>query len=306
MSHKTSPDELRSRLKSGLLSFPLTDFDENNEFDGLSFRKRLDWLSSFPIIGNFIAGGAGEFFSLSETEFVSTINIAVEARRQGQIVIGSSGFGTHKAINYAQEVERAGADGILLLPPYLTEASQQGLLDHIGAVCNSTKLGIIVYNRANCRLNTDTVIRLAERHDNFIAIKDGVGDIEELLRMKTQAGERIVFINGMPTAEIYAQAYLGMGVPTYSSAIFNFIPEAAISFYKAVMDQNEENIRNFLTKFLLPYSKLRGRQPGYAISIVKAGARAVGRSAGKVRTPLSDLTNSEYEELQSLILKVNI
>lgn len=306
MPSSTSPSELKLRLASGLLSFPLTDFDAEDRFDPKSFRARLDWLSAYPSAGQFIAGGAGEFFSLTADEFAATMRIAVEARRPGQLVIGASGFGTRAAITYAQEAERAGVDGLLLLPPYLTEASQQGLAAHIGAICAATKLGVIVYNRANCRLNAETVMRLADAHPNLIAIKDGVGDTEELLRMRAATGDRLTFINGMPTAEIYAQAYYGMGVPTYSSAIFNFIPEAAISFHEAVMRRDESKIREFLTRFLLPYSKLRGRQQGYAVSIVKAGVHVIGRSAGKVRPPLSDLTEAEYAELAALIAKVRV
>lgn len=304
MPIRTSPAELKSRLRDGLLSFPLTDFDDADQFDAASFRARLDWLSSFPSAGQFIAGGAGEFFSLTEAEFAAAIRIAVDARPSHQLVIGAAGYGTRMAIAYAQETERAGADGILLLPPYLTETSQQGLFAHIGAICAATGLGVIVYNRANCRLTVDTVIRLADAHSNFVAVKDGLGDTEELLRMRAAAGDRLAFINGMPTAEIYAQAYLGMGIPTYSSAIFNFIPDAALAFRDAVMRRDEPRINEFLTRFLLPYSKLRARQPGYAVSIVKAGVRAIGRSAGKVRPPLSDLTPDEYQELTALIARV--
>ena len=299
MLTKMEPSELKSRLRSGLLSFPLTDFDVEDRFDRGAFRGRLDWLSSFDVVGQFIAGGAGEFFSLQEDEFVDSMRIAVEARRPGQLVIGATGYGTYAAIRLARHVEEAGADGLLLLPPYLTEASQQGLFEHIRAICASTRLGVIVYNRANCRLVAETVLRLADACPNLIGIKD-----EELLRMRALAGDRLVFINGMPTAEIYAQAYTGMGIPTYSSAIFNFIPEAALAFNDAVARRDDREIGTFLTTFLLPYSRIRSRQPGYAVSIIKAGAKIVGRSAGAVRPPLSDLTDAEYQDLQDLIAKL--
>jgi 5-dehydro-4-deoxyglucarate dehydratase len=261
-------------------------------------------LSSYPAAGQFIAGGAGEFFSLTADETLATIRIAVAARKPGQLVIGAAGFGTQAAMGYAEEAERAGVDGILLLPPYLTEAPQRGLAEHIGRVCRATRLGVIVYNRGNCRLTAETVMRLADAQPNLVAIKDGLGDTEELLRMRTEAGDRLAFINGMPTAEIYAQAYAGMGIPTYSSAIFNFIPEAALAFHDAVMNRDEPRIRTFLSTFLLPYTRLRGRQPGYAVSIIKAGVRVIGRSAGKVRPPLADLTDAEYMELAALIRRV--
>jgi 5-dehydro-4-deoxyglucarate dehydratase len=305
MLTRTEPSELKSRLRSGLLSFPLTDFDVEDRFDRRAFRDRLDWLSSFDVVGQFIAGGAGEFFSLQEDEFVDSMRIAVEARRPGQLAIGAAGYGTSAAIRLARHVEEAGADGLLLLPPYLTEASQQGLFEHIRAICASTRLGVIVYNRANCRLSAETVLRLADACPNLIGIKDGIGDTEELLRMRALAGDRLVFVNGMPTAEIYAQAFGGMGIPTYSSAIFNFIPEAALAFHDAVARRDEREIGAFLTTFLLPYSRIRGRQPGYAVSIIKAGAKIVGRSAGAVRPPLSDLTEAEQQDLRDLIAKVH-
>ena len=65
----------------------------------------------------------------------------------------------------AQEAERSGAHGVLLLPHYLTEASQEGLVQHVEAVCKSVKIGVIVYNRGACRLQADTLVKLAERLD---------------------------------------------------------------------------------------------------------------------------------------------
>jgi len=304
MAGRIGPDELKQKLSSGLLSFPLTDFDQSGEFDPRGFRARLDWLAQYPTSGQFIAGGAGEFFSLSQEEFRQTLRIAVEARQGDRLVISASGYGTRTASDLAVEAESSGADGVLLLPPYLTEASQQGLFDHILAICRSTRIGIIVYNRANCRLTAETLAKLAENCPNLVGLKDGQGDTEEFLRMRGKLGDRVVFINGMPTAEIHAQSYYGMGVPTYSSAIFNFIPEAALAFYDAVMRRDVPAIDAFMRDFLLPYSKIRSRQPGYAVSIVKAGVTIAGRSAGKVRPPLSDLTEEEFADLKALIDRV--
>ena len=304
MIPRIEPEQLKQRLLFGLLSFPLTDFDETGVFDPRGFRARLDWLSGFPTSGQFIAGGAGEFFSLSSDEIRQTLRIALEARHGDRLVIAASGYGTRVASDLARGAEEDGADGVLLLPPYLTEASQQGLYAHISAVCDATKLGVIVYNRANCRLTAETLARLAESCPNLIGLKDGLGDTEEFLRMRTRLGDRVVFINGMPTAEVFAQAYHGMGVPTYSSAIFNFIPRAALAFYEAVILRDTVAIDTFLREFLLPYSAIRSRQPGYAVSIVKAGVRLVGRSAGKVRPPLSDLLEQECAELERLIDRV--
>ena len=89
---------------------------------------------------------------------------------------------------------------------------------------------MIVYNRANCRLAAETVARLAADCPNLIGFKDGVGDIERLTAMRAAIGDRLLFINGMPTAETYARSFRRSASPTYSSAVFNFIPRTALDF----------------------------------------------------------------------------
>ena len=63
--------------------------------------------------------------------------------------------------NSLPRVERAGADGILLLPPYLVFSEQAGLAAHVEAVCKATSLGVIVYNRDNAILTEDTIASFA-------------------------------------------------------------------------------------------------------------------------------------------------
>jgi 5-dehydro-4-deoxyglucarate dehydratase len=117
-------------------------------------------------------------------------------------------------------------------------------------------------------------------------------------------GDRFVYIGGMPTHEIYANAYKALGVPTYSSAVFNFIPRTALEFYNAYWAGDTVTTGRILDEFFLPYIAIRNKGEGYAVSIVKAGATIVGRSAGPVRPPLSDLKPQEVEELRALIAKM--
>ena len=299
-----SPEELKARITSGLLSFPLTDFNAEDEFDPAACARRLDWLSNFDSAPLFMAGGAGEFFSLTQAEYSAVIGTAVQVSGARQPVVAGTGYGTRMAIAFAQEAERLGAAGLLLMPPYLAEGSQAGLRAHINALCKATRLGVIVYNRANCRLTVETLLRLAEDCPNLIGFKDGVGDIAQLVAIRSALGDRVAYLNGMPTAETYAPAFRAIGMPTYSSAIFNFIPRTAIRFHRAIHDGDQATVDSLMTSFLVPYVRLRGRQPGYAVSIVKAGAKIVGRDAGPVRSPLSELTPPEYDELAALIAQL--
>lgn len=298
------PQALKTVLDSGLLSFPLTDFDADGNFNPAPYRARLDWLKPYGASALFAAGGTGEFFSLTPAEHEEVIRVAVETCKDDVPIIAGTGYGTRLAIDLARQAEKAGAAGLLVLPHYLTEADQDGVRQHVTAICKSVGIGVIVYNRAGCRLGPDAIARLADDCPNFIGFKDGLGEIELMMAIYRKMGSRLAYLGGLPTAELYAEAYKAMGVPVYSSAVFNFIPRTAVEFYKAVAAGDSVTTGRILDEFILPYSKIRNRRAGYAVSIVKAGATLVGRSAGPVRTPLVDLTPDEVAELKVLIDKL--
>lgn len=298
---KMTPNEMAQRLGSGLLSFPVTPFDRNNAFDAERYRSNLDWLCGYDVAGLFAAGGTGEFFSLTPSEVETVVATAVAETRGRVPVIAGAGYGTAIAREMAAAAERAGADGILLLPPYLVHSEQEGLAAHIEAVCAATKLGVIVYNRDNAIVTDETLARLCERCPNLVGYKDGIGDIELMTRVYSRMGDRLTYIGGLPTAETFALPYLEMGVTTYSSAVFNFVPEFSTKFYAAVRRRARETVQAGLRDFILPLIAIRNRRKGYAVSIIKAGMRVVGRDSGPVRSPLVDLTEAETEQLAALV-----
>jgi 5-dehydro-4-deoxyglucarate dehydratase len=296
-----NPQELKSIMGSGLLSFPLTDFDAEGNFHRKGYIERLEWLAPYGASALFAAGGTGEFFSLTGDEYPAIIETAVQTCRGKVPIIAGAGGPTRFAIQCAQAAEKAGAHGILLLPHYLTEAGQEGLAAHVEAVCKSVKFGVIVYNRGQSRLYPDTLARLAERCPNLIGFKDGIGDIELMSSIFLKMGDRFAYLGGLPTAEVYAAAYKALGTPVYSSAVFNFIPKTAMQFYEAVRTDDMATQHRLLKDFFMPYLAIRNKGQGYAVSIVKAGAKIVGHDAGPVRTPLTDLKADEYEALARLI-----
>jgi 5-dehydro-4-deoxyglucarate dehydratase len=296
-----SPEELAKKIGAGLLSFPVTHFTDAYAFNEGPYREHLDWLLQYRPAGLFAAGGTGEFFSLTLQEFSTVVSAAVQQTNHRVPVVAGCGYGTAMAKQFAQAAETAGADGLLLLPPYLLNADPAGIMAHVEAVCSSTNLGVIFYNRDNAIVNEATLERLCALCSNLIGFKDGVGDIELMTRIYARLGDRLTYIGGLPTAETFALPYLEMGVTTYSSAIFNFLPQFAQDFYAAARRRDHDEVFRQLRDFVLPYINIRNRHKGYAVSIVKAGMRAIGRPAGPVRTPLTDLDESEMAALTDLI-----
>ncbi|MHA6729232.1 5-dehydro-4-deoxyglucarate dehydratase [Devosia sp. A369] len=294
-------DEIKAKIGTGLLSFPVTDFDAAGEFDRDSYAKRLQWLSSYDISGLFAAGGTGEFFSIGYDEYDDVISTAVRNSAANAPVLAGVGYGTRLAVDLARRAEKAGAAGILVLPHYLMFAEQEGIIAHMKAICDAVRIGVIYYARDNSRLTPDSLARLAEMCPNLIGYKDGIGDLQLMVQVASRIGDRMVHIGGLPTAEVFAQPYLEMGVTTYSSAVFNFVPELALRFYNAVRQRDSATVQSLLKSFYLPLIALRDHKRGYAVSMIKTGAELVGRPAGNVRSPLIDLDPHEREILAGLI-----
>ncbi len=296
-----SPQELKQTISAGLLSFPITDFAPNGDFRADTYARRLEWLAPYGATALFAAGGTGEFFSLEPTEYSQIIRTAVQTCQGVVPILAGAGGPTRVAIQYAQEAERLGAKGILLLPHYLSEAHQDGVAAHVEQVCKAVKIGVIVYNRNVCRLQAHHLEKLAATCPNLIGYKDGLGEIELMVSIRRRLGDRLSYLGGLPTAEVYAMAYKAMGVPVYSSAVFNFIPKTAVEFYQAVSRNDHATVNRLLDTFFLPYLELRNRKAGYAVSIIKAGAKIAGHDAGPVRAPLTDLTSEEAASLAKLM-----
>lgn len=295
-----APEQLRLRLNKGIMAFPATPFRADAELDLPCYERHVAFLAEHEPMALVAAGGAGEVFSLTMREHESVIRATV-ACAGGLPVVGGAAYGTAMACEMARAVERAGGDAVLLLPPYLVRSEQEGLLRHVRAVCSSVSIAVIPYSRDNAVIAPDTLLRLADTCPNLIALKDGTGDLAGAERLICRCGDRMVIVNGAPTAEVFASGYQDLGVRAYSSAVFTFLPALAKRFFAALDAQRHATVEEMLLRFYAPLVKLRDRKHGYAVSIVKAGLRVTGRAAGPVRPPLVDLDAEEERHLALLI-----
>jgi 5-dehydro-4-deoxyglucarate dehydratase len=294
---------IENALRDGLLSFPITDMDENGQFNAITFADRLEWFVTHDVSAVFVAGGTGEFFSLSKEEYKQIVAVTSKIINGRVPTVSSVGRSIPEAIEFAKIAEEAGIDALLLMPPYLTECPQSGIVEYAKTIMQNTKLPVIYYNRANGILSGEQIKKLADACPNFIALKDGTGVIEELNATIKSIGNRLVYIGGVPTAEIISEAYLSIGVNTYSSAVFNFVPKLANHFYKSLRAGDTEKVNLIIKEFFVPFIRLRSKNQGYAVSLIKAGCQLIGKSAGDVRAPLIMPSADELLELQKIIDK---
>lgn len=187
-----------------------------------------------------------------------------------------------------------------MLPHYLVAAPQDGLVAQLEHLAARTPLPLIAYQRDQVAFSVESLMRIA-RIPGVIGLKDGHSDLDRLQRLTLAAPDGFLFFNGAATAEIQARAYTTVGVPAYSSAVHAFAPEIADAFFEARRRGDDGVMDRLLREFYVPLVELRDRQPGYAVSLVKAAARLRGRPVGPVRAPLIDPSTTDLADLERLL-----
>ncbi len=284
----------------GPIAFPVTPMHADGSIDLDGYRRQVEWMMGYEPPALFVACGTGEFMALAPDEVTALCQAAVEVVNGACPVYVGTGGSVATAVPGLRAAEEVGAVGALVFPPYLRNNFPDGLLTYYRAVIEGSGLRIILYQRDGVSFEPAALRQLAEL-DNFVGLKDGSGEIERITRIVLGLGDRLSYFNGMPTAETFQPSYAALGVPHYSSAVFNFVPEISWAFYKALNAGDRDTWQRILKRFFIPFAELRNEVPGYAVSLVKAGASLRRGEVGPVRAPLPAVSPQALKTLGGLI-----
>ncbi|MCR2825993.1 5-dehydro-4-deoxyglucarate dehydratase [Microbacterium sp. zg.Y909] len=288
----------------GILFFPVTPFDTAGRVDTDLLATHVATGLSHAPGGIFPACGTGEFHALSAAEATTVTRTAVATVAGAVPVVAGAGGPLGHALEVARGAADAGADALLVLPPYLVGGPQAGLVAYVEAIAAASDLPVIVYHRGNAQFTPASVRRLLE-NPKVMGFKDGVGDIgtaQLIVRAVAQSGrDDVALFNGLLTAELTQGAYRGIGMPLYSSAAFAMIPEVAGAHYRAYVDGDEAQRLALVDGFYAPLVALRDETPGFGVSLIKAGLRLGGLPVGGVRPPLVDPTPEQEARLADIL-----
>lgn len=293
--------EQRQNLPKGILGFPTAPFKNDGGIDEKALEENIKYLIKEDLSAIFIACGSGEFQSLSKKEYEQMVEIAVSVTNKQVPVYTGVGGNIQEALNQTVISEKAGADGYLILPPYLIEGEQEGIYEYYRSIIENTNLNSIIYQRDNAVSNLNTVTKLAEL-PQLIGLKDGHGNMELNIELVQNLGDRFEWMNGMPFAEITMPSYYHMGFETYSSAMSNYIPHISRMYFEALKNNDKETLHNLYKDVLLPINDIRKKKKGYAVSLIKAGMEIMGFNVGQsVRAPVVEVNREHYKELEGIV-----
>ena len=291
------PNTLRNKL-SGVIALPITPFKDDLSLDLPGLHQNLNKLLEYPVSAVVPAGGTGEMYSLTPAEYLRVIELTVLAVEDRIPVIAGVGFGQRLGIEMAQAAEKAGADGILVFPPYYPRAEEEGLFEYYRSIAKATRLGVILYSCDWARFTPPVVERLTAI-PNLVAWKDGQGDIRQLQSIIHHVGERLLWIGG--AGDDLIGAYYSTGIRTFSSSIAAVAPALALKLHELATADDTEALAELLEQCVIPLFALRARRKGYEVSAMKAMMDMIGLNGGPVRPPLVNVSPDELDELRTLL-----
>lgn len=291
------PNTLRTKL-SGVIAFPITPFKDDLALDLPGLHQNLNKLLEYPISALVAAGGTGEIYSLTQAEYLRVIELTALAVEDRVPVIAGVGFGQRLAIEMVQAAEKAGADGILVFPPYYQHADDEGLFEYYRSIAAATRLGLIVYSRDWTRFSAAMVERLTSI-PNLVGWKDGQGDIRQLQSIMHHVGDRLVWIGG--AGDDLVGAYYSTGIRAFSSSIATVAPLLSLKLHELATADDGEALAELLETCVIPLYALRSRRRGYEVSAMKALMDMIGLNGGPVRPPLVNVTPEELDELRTIL-----
>lgn len=184
------------------------------------------------------------------------VEIAVSAADGKVPVYTGVGGNLSTALEWARISEEKGADGYLILPPYLIHGEQEGLYQYTKTIIESTDLNAIIYQRDNAVLTLEQIQRLTDL-EQLVGLKDGIGDMALNISLSYTIGDRLGWLNGMPMAEVTMPAYAPIGFTSYSSAISNYIPHISRMFYEALLNGNDRLVKEIYEQVIIPINEIR-------------------------------------------------
>lgn len=282
----------------GVATALITPFKGDN-VDVEAFERLLDFQYDGGVNAVVVLGTTGEPSALSQEEKDLIITLAL-SRLKGKIpvIVGAGSNSTAQAIEACTNAERLGADALLVVTPYYNKCTQNGLLEHYGAIAKSTSLPIICYNvpsRTGVNILPETFAKLASEYSNIVAIKEASGSMEQIQQcLRLTRGKASVY-SGDDALTVPVMSMGGSGVISVAS---NVCPAY---FSRMAHLAQSGNIKEAATMQLDALPLISALFCEVNPIPVKKAMQLKGFCNGKLRLPLTELTPKNTQTLQSLL-----
>jgi len=304
------PEELKEKYV-GTQCVMLTPFKKDESLDEDGIRFITNFLIEHDINVLHPTGSTGEFWTLTEEERKRVIKIVVdEAAGRVPVIPVTAHSGTKPAVELSKYAEKVGADGVMILPPYYHEPTEDGIYAHYKAIADAINIGIVIYNNpwtTKITISPDLMARLADI-PNVVAVKETTGDMYLFYIYINQIKDKLTFSSGY--GELFAPYTYLAGAKGHITSMACWAPEFPVEIYKAALRKDWDTIKEIQTK-LYPYFDFVRREAEVKktcdyVTIEKTAMNLLGLPGGFPRRPYLPLSDEQVEELRKILITLDL
>jgi dihydrodipicolinate synthase/N-acetylneuraminate lyase len=283
----------------GLLVAITTPFDPEFRIDHAALRQHAAWMVDQGVDGVVTGGSLGEGASLTaEERGLLVTELVDEVGGRATVVAAVASSRTADAVGMARAAERSGADGLLVLPPYLYRSDPRETLAHFGAILGATPLPCMLYNNP-VAYGTDVepvhVLRLAEEHPTLTGVKESSGDVRRVTALRALLGERVDVAVGLDDAILEG---IRSGAVGWVAGLANALPAASVELFRRAI-RGEDRTADELYRWFLPL--LRMDTATKFVQLIKLVQAEVGHGSARVRAPRLELDGEELRHARETL-----
>jgi 4-hydroxy-tetrahydrodipicolinate synthase len=289
---------MEQRQWSGVFTAITTPFKADLSVDHKFLAEHAQWLAGSGCTGIVALGSLGEAATLQFEEKVAIIStLRAALPKSVPVVAGIAGLSTAECVALAQRVEKAGGDGLMVLPPYVYRGDWRETEAHFSAVISATKLSCMLYNNPIAYGTDVTAAQMQEltRHGNLHAVKESSGDVRRVTAIRERIGDHLKLFAGMDDMILES---IPMGATGWIAGLVNAFPAESVAILKAGSEGRWEDARR-IYEWFLPLLRL-DTVPKF-VQLIKLVQQEVGRGSERVRPPRLELVGPERESTIALV-----
>lgn len=270
----------------------VTPFKEDGSLDIATLEQLTEQFIAKGVAGLVACGTTGEYYTLTEEEREAVLTtVAKIAKGRVTLIAGINDLSTAGTVKRAKEAAALGYEAFMLAPPAYSLPDQAGLIAHYETVAEATDIPIIMYNfpaRVGIEIEYESVLHLA-KNPKIIGLKESSGDFSRALRLLQTPFDDFEIVCGCDDQPV---DFFFWGSKSWIAGAGNVFPEEQVALFNATQKGDWDLARNIMKEI---YPAIHSMESGNYNQKAKLGCLKATLSVGKVRLPLSDLSDEERD-----------
>lgn len=284
---------------AGVLPALTTPFRDDFSLDLTSMSEHVRWLVKNGCRGVVALGSLGEASTLTKEEKIQLLQCIKNALGDCvPLIAGVAALSTAEAVILARAFQDAGADGLMILPPYIYRGDWRETEYHLSAVFSATPLSTMLYNNPlayGTDITPRQMLELREKHENFHAVKESSSDIRRISELRRLAGDALELFVGIDDLLVEGVA---AGATGWIAGLVNAFPRESVRLLELAL-QGPSKERDELYDWFVPLLRM-DTVPKF-VQLIKLVQQELGRGSERVRPPRLELVGAEREDAIAIV-----